>query len=50
MKQLIGKWSSVEMRQEYVEAYKRALQTMPETESIRIKTSLGSIHRNKKIK
>ncbi len=43
MKQLIGKWSSAEKRQEYVDAYKRALQTMPEAESIRIKTSFGTV-------
>jgi len=43
MKQLIGKWSSAEKQQEYVETYKKALQTMPEAESIRIKTSFGTV-------
>lgn len=43
MKELIGKWSSAEKQQEYVEAYKIALQTMPEAESIRIKTSYGTV-------
>ncbi|MGB4538618.1 MAG: alpha/beta hydrolase [Prolixibacteraceae bacterium] len=43
MKQLIGKWSSVEKQQEYQEAYERALRTMPEAESIRIKTSFGTV-------
>ena len=43
MKQSIGKWSSAGKQQEYVEAYKKALQTMPEAESIRIKTSFGTV-------
>ncbi|HPX75695.1 MAG TPA: alpha/beta hydrolase [Bacteroidales bacterium] len=43
MKQLIGKWSSAEKRQEYVEAYKKSLQMMPEAESIRIETSFGTV-------
>jgi pimeloyl-ACP methyl ester carboxylesterase len=43
MKQSIGKWSSTEKQQEYVEAYNKALQTMPEAKSIRIKTSFGTV-------
>lgn len=39
MKLSMGKWSSAEKQQEYIEAYKKALHIMPEAKSIRIKTS-----------
>ncbi|GET45914.1 alpha/beta fold hydrolase [Capnocytophaga felis] len=43
MKQLIGRWISPEKRQEYLKAYKEAMQTMPQAESLRIKTSFGNV-------
>lgn len=43
MKQSIGKWSSLENEQKYVEAYSRALQKMPKSKSIRINTSFGTV-------
>jgi pimeloyl-ACP methyl ester carboxylesterase len=42
-KQPIGRWSSSTGREKYVEAYKKAMQTIPEAESLRITTSFGTV-------
>ena len=42
-KQSTGRWGSPEGREKYVEAYNRAMQTIPEAESLRITTSFGTV-------
>ena len=43
MKQSIGKWISLEKQQEYADAYEKAMRTMPKSESLRIRTSFGTV-------
>lgn len=42
-RQFIGKWSSQEGREKYVEAYNKAMQVIPKVESLRVKTSFGKV-------
>lgn len=43
MKQSVGKWTSLEKRERYVEAYRGAMMRLPKAEWLRIKTSFGTV-------